>query len=863
MIPLKLNLRNFLCYRDGASTLDLEDIRLACLCGENGHGKSALLDAMTWALWGRARGKTQDDLIHYGLDEMMVQLDYLARDTRYRVVRRHSRAPGRRRQGASDLQLQIQAGEDFHAITGNSMRETQAKIDQTTGMDYETFINSALLLQGRADEFTNKTPGERKEVLAKILGLGVFDRFQDRAKARADGKRVAAAVVEADLERMRREVSRRDGYSSELETLAQELRDVDGRLETSKHTLDALKARVDDLKRVRSELEEMARRIPSTEQDIAHLQGEMDSRRRRTATYEELISDKAAIEEGLAQLQGRRQHYEQLNSARETFDRLSKRNSDLERTVDTAKVRLEEQLKELERRSETELLPRAQSAPSVTGKLEQARTRVEELAKEEQGIADQRRHVQDLATRVGRGKASLEQLTAEGKELRFKLDLVQHSHERARCPLCGTELGRDGCQRLSDTYGVQIEEKRGLYRENESSLRIVEAEKDGLEKEFPVREAALRHSQQESQSALVLLQQQLEDSHKAEAELAKVRQDLLELRRQLQQETYATGQQQELEHLKAQIVALGYDPEGHQRSYDEMQELQPLEERHGRLQEALAHLSEERESLGRVEDMLRRRAEDLSNALARKEDMEGELKALPEWEERLQGSELSHRDLETRRQVLFRRQVELEGELNRVEFLEHEIDEKEPELKALREDQGIYQELVEAFGRRGAQAMLIETVLPRVEEEANALLSRMTDNRMHLKLETQRERRSGRGEPVETLEININDEMGPRSYELFSGGEAFRINLALRIALSKVLAHRRGAPLPTLFIDEGFGTQDASGRERILDVIRAIEGDFEKIIVITHLDELKEAFPARIEVEKKETGSTFSVSYSL
>ena len=136
----------------------------------------------------------------------------------------------------------------------------------------------------------------------------------------------------------------------------------------------------------------------------------------------------------------------------------------------------------------------------------------------------------------------------------------------------------------------------------------------------------------------------------------------------------------------------------------------------------------------------------------------------------------------------------------------------------------------------------------------------MTDNRMNLNLETQRERRSGKGDPVETLEIKISDEMGPRSYEMFSGGEAFRINLALRIALSKVLAHRRGAPLPTLFIDEGFGTQDAAGRERILDVIGAIEGDFEKIIVITHLDDLKEAFQTRIEVQKEGASSTFWIN---
>ena len=115
-------------------------------------------------------------------------------------------------------------------------------------------------------------------------------------------------------------------------------------------------------------------------------------------------------------------------------------------------------------------------------------------------------------------------------------------------------------------------------------------------------------------------------------------------------------------------------------------------------------------------------------------------------------------------------------------------------------------------------------------------------------------------ESVETLDIFISDEVGERNYDMFSGGERFRVDFALRIALSKLLAWRAGAPLPTLFIDEGFGTQDAEGRDRILDVIKAIEDRFERILVITHLDEVKEAFPVRIEVTRSNAGSTFSLS---
>jgi exonuclease SbcC len=94
---------------------------------------------------------------------------------------------------------------------------------------------------------------------------------------------------------------------------------------------------------------------------------------------------------------------------------------------------------------------------------------------------------------------------------------------------------------------------------------------------------------------------------------------------------------------------------------------------------------------------------------------------------------------------------------------------------------------------------------------------------------------------------------------MYSGGEAFRIDFALRIALSKLLARRAGAPLPTLIIDEGFGSQDAGGRERLVEAINSIQDDFEKILVITHIDEMKESFPVRIEVTKGLEGSKVEV----
>jgi exonuclease SbcC len=168
--------------------------------------------------------------------------------------------------------------------------------------------------------------------------------------------------------------------------------------------------------------------------------------------------------------------------------------------------------------------------------------------------------------------------------------------------------------------------------------------------------------------------------------------------------------------------------------------------------------------------------------------------------------------------------------------------------------------LERAFGKDGVPALLIEQALPQIEAKANDLLDRLSNGTMSIRFATQAEYKDKKRDDLkETLDILISDGAGLRDYEMYSGGEAFRVNFAIRLALSEVLAGRKGARLQTLVIDEGFGSQDALGRQRLIEAINLVKPDFAKILVITHLDELKDAFPTRIEVEKTERGSTVRV----
>jgi exonuclease SbcC len=217
------------------------------------------------------------------------------------------------------------------------------------------------------------------------------------------------------------------------------------------------------------------------------------------------------------------------------------------------------------------------------------------------------------------------------------------------------------------------------------------------------------------------------------------------------------------------------------------------------------------------------------------------------------------KELSTTVNDLSEKRGSLRGKLAHCDAIQKEKGEHVKEHTKSSEEKAVYEELASAFGKNGIQAMIIENVIPEIEDEANAILDRMTDGRMTVRLVTQRDAKTTKS-VIETLDINISDEMGTRAYEMYSGGEAFRVNFAIRIALSKLLARRAGTQLQTLVIDEGFGSQDGQGREKLVGAIRSIQNDFEKILVITHIEELKEEFPVRIHIVKTNLGSKIAKS---
>ena len=271
MIPLELSISGFLSYREPVE-LDFTGFDLACISGPNGAGKSSLLDAITWALFGQAR-KRDDSLInsHPDVKAAEVSFTFAYEGNVYRVQRANPRGK------TSLLEFYIQVppsngksspSPGWKPLTERTLRETQARIESTLRMDYDTFVNASFFLQGKADQFTQQRPGDRKRILGSILGLEIWEVYRQRSADRR--KAVEAEIVNrlseinAELGEEKSRKARLKELQAELERLAQSraaqekalenYRKIAATLAEQRKLVETLARQLDGASRRRSEL---------------------------------------------------------------------------------------------------------------------------------------------------------------------------------------------------------------------------------------------------------------------------------------------------------------------------------------------------------------------------------------------------------------------------------------------------------------------------------------------------------------------------------------------------------------------------------------------------------------------------------
>ncbi len=841
MIPQQLTLKNFMCYQD--VTVDFAGLHLTCLSGSNGSGKSALLAGITWALWGKARDKVaDDDLVGSGAIDMSADFAFQLGRQQYKVLRTHTRKFNSRT--TISLQIFDEPTNSWRSLNERGVRETQSRIIEILHMDYETFINSAFLVQGRADEFTRKAPGERKNVLANILGLDYYDKLQEKAK-----REFAACneqVKEADgwLARLDQELATLPALEQNFDAATSRLLDLDEQLEGRSAGFEQLRRRFETLEGKHEELVALA-------QAIHHLQAEREAAESQLRGYEQRLT---AARETLRNRDAVQRGYTDLRRVQDEVEAgsdLQSRYADLSRQLQQTEFDLANERKELERDLKSaheranEVERKAASIGRLTQELEQQQQLLAdfELLEQQQAAADQRR--QELQRLLTEARTEIKTLKAEMDRLRETVRLIKAS-DHQQCPVCGNALQAGDLDRIEQHYTTEgVSRKRAVtaheqqVAEFESLIAQSEQEANELSRRIGGRRLA------EKQAAAAELR--LREATDAGRQLADLTAQVDRLEQRLREKEYAQAARVAQARLQAAIAALGYDAAAYAALRAQLQGLRQYEAAYDRLRKAEGE--EQVAQLGYIQVQAERNNKQA--AIAEREKNHQHLASqLSDYEARKSELERARYDLEAlrrQREMALREHTQMESAISRLYDIRASRVEKVAERDAAAHERTIYEELVTAFGKKGVQAMIIESAIPELEDESNDLLGRMTDGKMQVKFITQRDTRRG-DSTVETLDLEVAHNGNYRSYELYSGGEAFRINFAIRIAMSKLLAHRAGARLQTLIIDEGFGTQDGDGRERVVQAIQAIKEDFECIFVITHIEELKESFPARIEV---------------
>ena len=837
-------------YTDVHEPLSFEGIHVAVLTGDNGHGKSALLDAITWALWGRARARSVDELIHAGAAEMEVEFEFQLDEHQYRVIRKRQR---RGKSGYSDLQFAILADGGYKPLTERSVTETERLIERTLRMSYETFTSSSFIQQGRADTFTTNSPAERKRILAEILELGYYDELEARARERFKAREAQLLDERRLAQDWEAEIARRPEYQSEIDRLRAQLATLEAQLGRLDDQLTQARERVAQLESVQQQVDETEARLQRFSIDRARLGGALRERQTLRGQAQAVLSRGADIERAAAELDAARRELDALTHKQHAYLPLERAREAAMRTLAAEQARLEGEVVQRERR--------LAEVRQVGSRLAELVAQLKAVQAEAAGLTQIEAQHAQLQAVVGRAREEAAekrtvntQLKKEMLELRARLDELD---ELSTCPTCQRPMDARHKQRLRDEYVAQGTRLRDEFRAIEITCRELDASvarDEALLSQAATalqgREGVLRRLAQ-AESAVAQAEEAVRTGSTLQAELA-------ERQRLLREGAFAAEARRQIHHLERDIGVLGYDEKRHMAVRTRVAELAPFERERQLLEQARLSAEHLDVQIVELQGNLQRMEEECAADAQRLARLRAQTQGLATARQRL--AELDNQAAEARRardeardQCLF-----AQSKLDNCAFLERKQRESLARQDALRREQSIYGDLAYAFGRRGVQAMIIETAIPEIEDEANRILSRMTDGRMHVKFETQRDVRSGAG-TIETLDIKISDELGTRSYEMFSGGEGFRVNFAIRIALSRLLAHRAGTRLQTLVVDEGFGSQDQDGRDRVVEAIQAIEAEFEKILVITHLEDLRERFPVRIEVSKTPRGSTYAL----
>lgn len=896
MIPHQLQIKNFLSYGPETQTIDFANYHLICLSGKNGHGKSAMLDAITWAIWGQARkssGNSKPDagLLHLGQKHMMVILEFEVNGQHYRVRREYLNTASKPF-ATLDFGVRQADGKQI-ALTDKTIKDTQEKIERTIGITYESFTNSTFLRQGQSNEFSKKSPKERKEILAQILQLQKFEAQKKIAMLHARKLQQDYCSQQSIQERIEKELTDLASVGQEYATVQESLEQLDRfkqTLLTDKKNLisqhQQLAQQLNEQSFLIRQKAELSSNVTTSQQELQQIQETLHQKTTSLQDPAVLQKEEHELHILLEQLQ---QAHQKKMVLKETYllskEKLTELTNTLHQTFSAEKQLLQLQATKYQEAMihlKKQLLTEQLFYKTLQNDTAQSKEKLNHLVLAAQKLDTIKQQYQQTEDLFEKNKTLYQTICAQGTYLKQQSALLNqqitesHTLQNNTCSTCEQALSPEQKNLVHNKLITQ-------QQQTEEQLTTIKEQAQKLKTELSTQHAALQQLKQEHEQCIqqsAHLQEQTKHHEKIVLQLQSQEQKITAAQQEEQlltkniaiieekiklcdltlEKELQSSQLQELTQtlrtIEEQAKLIVYNAQQHQAAQQKLTEVRTLlaaqvansdETMQAEQKAQMAQLHKKIESC-------KKELEAVITKLASFDYLEQLKQNLVKQEQEIENSianlEMQHRDL-------LMQKGSLEQKQKKQIALETELSSIGSTIKSLYQEMTDYQEIAKALGKDGIQALLIEQAIPEIEHETNQILARLTNNQTQIFIESLRDLKKGGSR--ETLDIKISDSFGLRDYEMFSGGEAFRIDFALRIGISKLLARRAGTTLQTIFIDEGFGSQDEEGLQLIMDNIYKIQDDFAKIIIVSHLPEMKEQFPVQFVIEKKRSGSTVSV----
>ncbi|WP_439025858.1 DNA double-strand break repair ATPase Rad50 [Haloarchaeobius sp. DT45] len=873
-------LSNFKCYGDADLTLDRG---VTVVHGVNGSGKSSLLEACFFALYGsKALSGTLDDVVRTGAEDAEVELWFTHAGSDYHIERR-IRYTTERAQTAKCI---LEAPEG----TFEGARAVRRKVTELLRMDADAFVNCAYVRQGEVNKLIHASPSDRQDMIDDLLQLGKLEEYRERASEARLGVNDVLDNVRGRYEGLEDQIAEKEAKDlhATLNSIETELSETKAEIENFERQVETAKQTKQEAEDLLAEYEQKRETLASVEDDIETLQSSIAETERER---EKLKAE-------------RRELRETLSSARERRDDLVA-DTDLDGDPDTGIVdeRLAEVTDDLDDLKErvndlgNELSNHRERADRLEGeadeldakaaqKREQATELADEIEADEEAIADRREKLDSLEDEVATAKATFEDapvdfgeaeahrdglrseredLREERNDLQTQVELLRSRIEEAedllaegKCPECG--------QPVEDSPHVDtIEEDREELETKQAELDSVTSDLEDLEARIEAANELV-----DSEDEVERLRDQVDNMTQLLDQKASTLSDRRDRRDTLLEEAeeLATDAETKRETAEAEREALEDSREALGEANAEKATVAQRKDTLESLADTLDEIAEadsELERLGEKRDLLGENNDERRQRLADKRERKAEL------EEAVDDAQVENARSEKKRAATYIEQVEakleelaerrddlqdragrVRGEISELEDLREKRDALGERLDALESLYAEAQDLQEMYKelRADLRQRNVET-LERMLNETFDLVYQ-NDSYSHIELS---------GEYELTVYQKDGETLDP---EQLSGGERALFNLSLRCAIYRLLSEgvEGAAPMPPLILDEPTVFLDSGHVTQLLTLVETMRTEYgvEQIVVVSHDEELVGAADSLVHVEKNPTTNRSTVS---